>query len=69
LRVKSLIGAAVLTWLSVLLVWFTVMEMDGMIQTNYMVVSGVMVLLCNGAYVALTFFLLRHSLSRRIYSF
>ena len=68
LRVKSLIGAAVLTWVGWLLVWISAAVLTSGIDGEADVPCSV-IFIFNVLYVGLTFFLLRHSLSRRIYSF
>ena len=74
LRVKNLVLAGALAWLGILLsvilgTLLTFYLADGSDPSNHPVAF----ILCNSvaslACVALTFFLLRHSLSRRIYSF
>lgn len=80
LRVKNLIAATVLTWIALWTpVIFAAVAIISFIGRwdywNYrsnrpeMVWMPVMVLLCNAAFALLTCFLLRHSLSRRLYSF
>jgi hypothetical protein len=73
LRLKNLAGAAALTWAGIALVgatfglvWSTVAAMAG--ELPFPVVCGLMTAI-NGGFMALAFFLLRHSLSRRIYAF
>jgi hypothetical protein len=68
LRVKNLVLGAVLTWIA--------LGAPAMLaaETSYFFANKddplpVLVLLCYGAFAALTCFMLRHSLSRRIYSF
>ena len=80
LRVKNLIAAAVLTWIALWIpVIFAAIATDPVTGSwsywNYranhpeIVLMPVMVLLCNAAFALLACFLLRHSLSRRLYSF
>jgi ABC-type Na+ efflux pump permease subunit len=76
LRVKNLIAAAVLTWIALWMpVIFASVAIDpfagnrGYWNRSEMLWMPVMVLLCNAAFASLTCFLLRHSLSRRLYSF
>ena len=73
LRVKNLVGAAVLTWVALCLpVLFgealaQLFEVGEEWAALALVVS--LILLCNAAFALLVCFLLRHSLSRRIYAF
>ena len=70
LRLKNLIGAAALTWLGAFLVWFTAMTMTEFFYAREVNGVGWFALeASNAGYIALTFYLLRHSLSRRIYAF
>jgi len=73
LRLKNLAGAAALTWVGIGLmaatfglVWSTADAMVG--EVPFPTVCGLMAAI-NGGFIALAFFLLRHSLARRIYAF
>jgi hypothetical protein len=73
LRVKNLIAAAVLTWIALFTpVIFALLGMDPFAYrpNRYdVLLFAPLVLFWNGAFALLTGFLLRHSLSRRLYSF
>jgi hypothetical protein len=72
LRVKNLIVAGVLTWIALCLPAAFATEFIQMFTNSdqlEMWLIPPMALLSYGAFTLLTCFLLRHSLSRRIYSF
>jgi ABC-type Na+ efflux pump permease subunit len=72
LRVKSLPGATVLTWVALCVpVLFAAAATDLFVESHraQMGFMPPVVFLSNGAFALLACFLLRHSLSRRIYSF
>jgi len=72
LRVKNLIVAAALTWIALPLPLAFAMAFIGMftdLDQESMIIVVPVLLLWNGGFALLTCFLLRHSLSRRIYSF
>ncbi len=73
LRLKNLAGAAALTWVGIALVgatfglvWSTADATVG--EVPFPTICGLMAAI-NGGFIELAFFLLRHSLSRRIYAF
>jgi ABC-type Na+ efflux pump permease subunit len=77
LRVKNLIVAAVLTWIALLVpLMFAALAIEPFThswgnRSNHpeIVLLPLMILICNAGFALLTCFLLRHSLSRRLYSF
>jgi ABC-type transport system involved in multi-copper enzyme maturation permease subunit len=71
LRVKNLIVAAVLTWVALWLPFILVMEAEQLVLEMYGVTPGFIlaIFFSYSAFALLACFLLRHSLSRRIYSF
>ena len=68
LRVKNLVVGAVLTWIALGAPAMLAAE-TSFYFTHTNDPNPVLVLLSYGAFAALTCFMLRHSLSRRIYSF
>jgi ABC-type Na+ efflux pump permease subunit len=72
LRVKNLVGAAALTGVALCLPFLFAMAVARLFterEETLLVVQPLMILLNYGAFALLAGFLLRHSLSRRIYSF
>jgi ABC-type transport system involved in multi-copper enzyme maturation permease subunit len=68
LRVKNLVVAAILTWIALGPPAMLATETTFLLTENDQPAPAI-VFLCYGAFALLTCFLLRHSLSRRIYSF
>jgi hypothetical protein len=71
LRVKNLMAAAVLTWVALWIPFFLVLEAGRLFLDWYGLSQGFVlaIFFSYSAFALLACFLLRHSLSRRIYSF
>jgi len=69
LRVKNLAAGALLTWIALVVPPMFALAFGASAETDRLAIMCPLIIVTNGAFALLTCFLLRHSLSRRIYAF